>query len=442
MTSIWLPFHTSNPKFKNPAPNITYWASIDKLLSSLVLNQRETMNPPDSKRRIAQLKNLQAWETNIARILGGWLPGIRLWEAKHEVGLHLWQDLQTAREIRTRLWELRVNRPDTPAVNQAVLPTITILASAQHDFETIAGCYLGVKQALVTAYRDYLSQTHATWDAPSIEILTKAAAQKESQIEWAKAYLSQVGTSGSDQHLVQRWIDYTRELISATGGVTGDQPTTDLPIPPPGYSTLLPFGEAKRDSRFQTKLQGFERPPVEDTEEHTLWQFVNYTMEMQAAETLGSVLWEVEGMDWEFYYDIARHCYDECRHCKMGEERVRELGHELHDFPQFIGNYAWRQLYDPMRRYAILTYIIEQDSFALKHDTYKNYVQLNDTTSAEAVLYDIIDETMHVRWGIKWVPKLIQHQKESLSLEEIIEECRHAVLENSLSPAQRNSVKA
>ena len=135
-------------------------------------------------------------------------------------------------------------------------------------------------------------------------------------------------------------------------------------------------------------------------------------MEMQAAETLGSVLWEVDGMDWEFYYDIARHCYDECRHCKMGEERVRELGHEIHEFPQFVGNYAWRQIYDPMRRYAMLTYIIEQDSFALKHETYKNYVQLNDHASAEAILYDIIDETMHVRWGTKWVGKLMEHQKE------------------------------
>lgn len=164
-------------------------------------------------------------------------------------------------------------------------------------------------------------------------------------------------------------------------------------------------------------------------------------MEMQAAETLGSVLWEVEGMDWEFYYDIARHCYDECRHCKMGEERVRKLGHEIHEFPQFVGNYAWRQLYDPMRRYAMLTYIIEQDSFALKHETYKNYVQLNDHASAEAVLYDIIDETMHVRWGTKWVTKLMEHQKEALPLDDIITECRQAVLDNSLAPAQRSSAK-
>lgn len=399
------------------------------------------MNTSDSKKRITRLKHLQAWETHTARLLGGWLPAIRLWEAKHEVGLHLWQDLETSREIRTRLWELRVNRPDSSAVTDAVLPAIRILARAQHDFELIAGIYLGVKQALAKAYRAYLAETHTTWDAPSIDVLTRAASRKESQIEWAEAYLQQVAPKESDQHLIHRWTTFTRELIEATGTVTGRNPPVELPTPPPGYSSALPFGEAKRDSRFKVQIQGFERPSIDDEKAHTLWQFVSYTMEMQAAETLGSVLWEVEGMDWEFYYDIARHCYDECRHCKMGEERVRKLGHEIHEFPQFVGNYAWRQLYDPMRRYAMLTYIIEQDSFALKHETYKNYVQLNDHASAEAVLYDIIDETMHVRWGTKWVTKLMEHQKEALPLDDIITECRQAVLDNSLAPAQRSSAK-
>ena len=397
-----------------------------------------SIQPDDSKRRISQLRHLQAWETHRARLIGGWHPALRLWEAKHAVGLHLWQDFQCAREIRTRLWELRVSRPDSAAVNDAVLPAIKTLANAQHDFELVAGLYLGVKKALAAAYRDYVADTHPTWDAPSIDILTRAAASKETQIEWAEAYIAQVATSDEEKHTVERWEAYARELIAAAGGVTGDgERAGELPALPPGYGCLLPFGAAKRDERFEVQLQGFDRPPIEDDEAHTLWQFVSYTMEMQAAETLASVLWEVDGMEWDFYYDVARHCYDECRHSQMGEERVRELGHELHEFPQFTGNFAWRQLYDPMRRYCMLTYIIEQDSFALKHETYKNYVKIGDTNSAEAIRYDIIDETMHVRWGQKWVGELIKHQGEDKTLDEVIGECRQAVLDNSLAPAQR-----
>ncbi len=393
----------------------------------------------DNKKRVAQLKHLQAWETHSCRLLGGWQPGIRHWEAKHAVGFHLWQDIQTAQDIRTRLWELRVSRPDSSAVKQAVLPAIDKLASAQHDFEFIAGLYLGVKKALATAYRSYLADTQSTWDAPSIDILERAATIKDTQIAWAETYIEQVAKTDQEKHLVSRWTNYIEELIAAVGSVAGDQDTAEaLPDLPPGYDILLPFGEAKRDDRFEVQLQGFDRPPLEDQEEHTLWQFVNYTMEMQAAETLGSVLWEVTDMEWNFYYDIARHCYDECRHSQMGEERIIELGHKIFDFPQFTGNYAWRQLYDPLRRYGMLTYVIEQDSFALKHETYKNYVKTGDSTSAEAVMYDIIDETMHIRWGQKWVPELIKYQNEELDVDALVKECRTAIMENSLSPAQRS----
>lgn len=69
-------------------------------------------DPTSAKDLTARLKVLQAVETWSARLLGGWLPGIANWEAKHQVGLHLWQDLEIARDLRTRLWELRAPKPD------------------------------------------------------------------------------------------------------------------------------------------------------------------------------------------------------------------------------------------------------------------------------------------------------------------------------------------
>ena len=408
------------------------------------MNRRQFLKPhamttDDSKQRIARLRHLQAWETQLARLLGGWLPGIRSWEAKHEAGLWLWKNLQSAKDLRTRLWELRVARPDSGGVEEAVIPAIHLIARAQHDHELLAGVH-AANEALAAAYESYLGETHPTWDAPSLDVVYRALGNKRTQLAWRKSWQAEWLTDSSARHEADRWAGYTREVITAAGGVTGDaEKAVELPPPPPGYRSLLPFGECRRDDRFTVSLHGMERPPTDDTAAHTLWQFVNYAQEMQAAETLASVLWEADGMDWDFYYDVARHCYDECRHSKMGEERVRELGHQLHDFPQFIGNYAWRQLYDPMRRYCMLTYIIEQDSFALKHETYKGYVKHGDSISAEAVLYDIIDETMHVRWGQRWVPELMKHQNESKDLDAVIAECRQAVLDNSLAPAQRAS---
>lgn len=390
-----------------------------------------------SKDLTARLKILQAVETWSARLLGGWLPGVANWEAKHQLGLHLWQDLEIARDLRTRLWELRVPKPDRFDQKDLLTNVARQIASAQHDHEAVAGIYLGLKRSLCTAYRDYLNSAHATWDAPSLPILERACAQHESQIEWAEAYLQKEASSDTTQNIITRWSDHVTALLESSGLLT-NRPPSDLPAPPPAYACLLPFPEAKRDRRFKTQLHGFDRPDPEDHDAHAIWQFMNYAMEMQAAETLASVLWEADDMDWEFYYDVARHCYDECRHSRMGEERLNELGHQLSEFPQFVGNYAWRQLYDPLRRYGMLTYVIEQDSFALKHESYKKYIQQGDTRSAEAILYDIIDETMHVRWGVKWVPELIRAQGEDLSVEELVDQCRQAVADNSLSPAQRS----
>ena len=68
---------------------------------------------------IQHLKRFQAYEIQSARLLGGWMPGIARWEIKHEIGLHLWQDAQNSRDLRTRLWELRFPNPRPPPLHEA-----------------------------------------------------------------------------------------------------------------------------------------------------------------------------------------------------------------------------------------------------------------------------------------------------------------------------------
>src|ERR1700677_262897 len=83
---------------------------------------------------ITKLKRFQALETKSFRLLGGWLPGVVRWEIKHEIGLHIWQDAQHSRDLRTRLWELRVQNPDRD-LDDSIPRMIQGLACAQIDFE-------------------------------------------------------------------------------------------------------------------------------------------------------------------------------------------------------------------------------------------------------------------------------------------------------------------
>lgn len=386
---------------------------------------------------IAKLQRFQAIEMHIARLLGGWLPGIALWEAKHEVGLHIWQNAESSRVLRTRLWELRVADPDREVIEN-LRPLFTALARARYDYELLAAVYLVLKRDLLVAYRDVAETPYDIYDYPTVPVMRQLIATTEQQIEWATRLLNQLTDSGEKKRNTQRWMQFARDLLDASGGIDGQGTASeDMPEPPPAYEMRLPFAEAARDERFEITPAGLPIPDENDTAAFTLWQFANYGMEMQAAETLASCLWEVEGMAWEFYYDIARHCWDEVRHSQLGCRRLQQLGHHISDFPHSVGSYAWRQLFSPLIRYCALTYVIEAGAFKLKHETYQKYVEVGDIESAQAVMYDILDETLHVRWGKKWVPPLMAHYEDNRPLAELVDECRQIVASHTVATAQK-----
>ncbi|MBK8021027.1 MAG: DUF455 family protein [Chloroflexi bacterium] len=393
------------------------------------------------KANIEKLKRYQALETYCARLLGGWLPGIARWEVKQQVAYHLWEDMQFSKQLRTRLWELRVNSPDRdlpPELNRA----FQLLAVAQQDYELLAGVYLVLKQALHDAYAHYIRTTFDIYDHPSVQALRQIVPLRAAQLEWARRTVEELAENGEKHRQVQRWMQFAQDVIAACGGVDGELPVGEMPAPPPAYASLLPFVEARRDSRFDVQIGSPAKPDENDHAAYVVWQFANYVQEMQAAETLATILWEVDSMEWEFYYDIARHCWDEVRHSELGQTRLAQLGYHISDFPSSIGSYGWRQLFDPLVRYCALTYVIEADSFEMKHASYQRYLKQGDMDSAQPIMYDIMDETMHVRFGQKWVPPLMQRYGYPHPLKDLVTECRRVVATHSVAPAQREAVLA
>ncbi|MEO1664876.1 MAG: DUF455 family protein [Chloroflexota bacterium] len=392
-----------------------------------------------AKENIEKLKRYQALETHAARLLGGWMPGIAQWEVKKKVSYHLWEDLQFSKQIRTRLWELRVTQPDRN-LPPDIVEAVNLLSVAQHDFEALAGVYLALKKKLRDAYQQYVETTFDIYDHPSVIVFRQILPIRDAQIEWAERVISEMADTGEKRRQVQRWKQFAMNVLAAIGGVNGEAEGSQMPVPPPSYSSLLPFSEAHRDDRFTVSVASPAKPDENDHAAYVVWQFSNYVQEMQAAETLATVMWEVENMDWEFYYDIARHCWDEVRHSELGETRLDQLGYHISDFPSSIGSYGWRQLFNPLIRYCALTYVIEADSFKMKHDSYQKYIEVGDMDSAQPIMYDIMDETMHVRFGQKWIPPLMTHYHYEGRVEDLVQRCREIVAKHSVAPAQREAV--
>ena len=242
----------------------------------MIEDGNRTSEPRDVKTDTKKLQVLQACETWSSRILGGWLPGVSIWEAKHRVGLALWEDMQTARDLRTRLWELRVSKPDRMPESELLARLMERTVSCQNEFELVAGLFLGLKRKMAECCRAYLEKAHPVWDAPTLPLLEKALAKLESQCAWAEDFLKE-----HDQvELTRSWLEYLGKVIDASGVFGGK--ADSFPAAPPTYQCLLPFPEAKRDERFETSLSGFDRPDIEDHDAHVKWQFANYAMEMQA----------------------------------------------------------------------------------------------------------------------------------------------------------------
>ena len=61
--------------------------------------------------------------------------------------------------------------------------------------------------------------------------------------------------------------------------------------------------------------------------------------------------------------------------------------------------------------------------------------------SAQAIMYDIVDETLHVRWGKKWVPPLMKHYGYTQSVDDLVDECRVIVASHAVSDAQRRGAE-
>lgn len=92
-------------------------------------------------------------------------------------------------------------------------------------------------------------------------------------------------------------------------------------------------------------------------------------------------------------------------------------------------------------KHSALTYVIEADSFSMKHEMYQHYQEQNDHESAQAIMYDIIDETLHIRWGTKWVSPLMKQFGYTQTVDELVDECRDIVLSHSVSSAQKQQAE-
>jgi hypothetical protein len=375
----------------------------------------------DTNRRLLNRYRFIAHEA--MRIFAGWLPRAELFELKCELGRTIWENSLHVNALYLRLREIQSPAFQKPS-DAALIMLMKELAHAPEEFALTLAYFRVITPSLVKALENHETATFPNSDLPSVRAIKHMLLDLRAQLDRVQPLIEDAEKAGNIKATTRTWEHYARQLLAAAGGVSGLEPRADAPTGPPCCRMEFEAPrEAGRDWRFTNRGSDLaEMPPEADYEQHTLEEFERYSTEMLAAETVALVMYSVNDMPWEFQFDTARHLYDEVRHALMGYEWMRRHGLDPFQSPQYLQVYKWRSQYPPVMQYCMLTMGNEVHAFPYRHRRVEAHRESGDQLSEQFVRYDIADETQHVRFGKRWLPKLLKHIGERRSFEQYTED--------------------
>ncbi len=369
----------------------------------------------DFRQNKSLLNRYRFVEYELIRILAAWLPATPRMETKLEIGRLLWEDAQHVQQLFLRLREVQTPafRPPEDAALETLMREALHAPTAE---ELLAGLFRVIKPGLVAAYSWHHDQTFANPDAPTRYYLRHILLDEREHIAWADGVLAEHRREGNRG----AWETYIADLLAAAGGITGEGTRGAAPTRPACRREFQLPRTAARDARFSTDMSRLRKPADEDRAGQRLAEFQNYAQEVLAAETVARILYQTMGRSWEFTYDLARHCYDETRHCKLGIEWLEQHGLDYTAYPQNVRVYAWRSQYDPLTQYTLLTMGNESHVFPYRQQRLKEYQAEGDRLSVQYLSYDMADERQHVAFGHRWLSELMRWQGETRSQNDFV----------------------
>ncbi len=385
------------------------------------------------------LKNLGDFQTELARVVAGFVPTFGLWRQRKEIPALVFRSLRRVQDLRQRGRELGVSFEEMHfSGNVAGRPIIEDLCSTSHTADLLQAAMIEVHSALVVAIDEYLKQNEGVYDLPSVALLEADREELKTQITWAQTALRelQVETAITAD---ERFVCRIKTLCADLPKILREHNTRgSVPLKTARRIGVLPFADAKLPVGFHHLEFGPEPLPDNPTyRDCERYHAVNFLQEVQAADSCASMLFEAPDMPWDFFLDLSRHMWDEARHAMFGEAKLLELRTDAATAGLSTKAYAMRQTLTPLDRYAALS-TQEADAFPGKHVGLKDAITNNDALSAKAWSYDIADETQHLRFGTKWIPIMIEKTDEPRSYEQVKDDAcnwRVSVLAEVYKPA-------
>lgn len=384
------------------------------------------------------LKNLGEFQTELARVVAGFVPAMVVWKQRKELPALIFRSLRRVQDLRQRGRELGVSFEEMHfSANVVGRNLLDQLCHAANPADLFGGMVI-VHNVMIAAIQDYLKNNEGIYDLPSVALLEADRDELNSQSVWVETALRELADEAKELP--------DKKFVKTIEALCGELPVAlrehnsrgSKPILQGRRMGTLPLAHAKLPIGFHHLEFGPESlPPNPTYPDRERYHAVNFLQEVQAADSCASMLFEAPDMPWDFFFDLSRHMWDESRHAMFGEAKLLELGTTAAAAGLSTKAYGMRQTLTPLDRYAALS-TQEADAFPGKHIGLKDAAAHNDALSAKAWSYDIADETQHLRFGTKWIPVMREKVGDPRSYEQIKEDAcnwRVSVLAEVYKPA-------
>jgi hypothetical protein len=333
--------------------------------------------------------------------------------------------LKRVRALRERLRDFGVGTPENQ-VQAEWTNLVRHLLTASNANYFIAALYRVLKVEEVNAYRIYTQCTLRLNDAPSVEALEDHLPALEQQIAWGKQFIEAGAISYEEEGQIEQFEEALREHIQALGGLYEGVPLSQAQTLPTYPEYEVPE-EMLLEPRFQWRSAERIYDPVYEGEEHPAHHSYTHFTELPIIDLCATIVYDGRALPFEFLADFTRQTWDEVRHSRMGFSRLQSMGIDPYVVPIPVGHYTAYKSVPLLERIAALTQVGEACSFVPKRAWIKMAREHGDTLTALEHEFDIVDEKNHVRFGTRWIDELIKVNKETRTVQQVIQDAEWAV---------------
>ncbi|MDQ0916114.1 hypothetical protein [Paenibacillus sp. V4I5] len=364
-----------------------------------------------------RLQRIAYIDRQLMRIQAGHMIARPEYEIKGALGRMVWEDASHYDQFRNRCKQMRMS---TVAFDKCPDPflerTMIKLLDSGNTLTLLTAMFEVIKPAQIEAIQDYLSLAQPIADYPTIHMLRHQLMDRENQVQWGLEAIRAISEQTNEEERTQaeNWKACMKDYLLAAGGVNGLGERKELDPTLEVASTSFELPESStRDSRFKKTVAKFTDVTFEDSDAGRFkrMMFTRFN-EMTPAEAVACVHFASEGKPWLFYYDTARHLWDEIRHSWFGEAALRIHGFNIYESANWTGWYDMTQnLFSIEEAYTHLTIAIEKSAMKYPPGKREEWEFCRDVVKDSLMTtfqdFDWADEVVHAGFGQKWV---IDHQ--------------------------------